>query len=237
MNVTPLRLPLSATSLDDVAAAVHTPTDRDRGCAVLLAGGAGGDLDAAPLVGLATTLAELGATVVRVNLPHHEAGRRAPKADRSVAPYAQLLEAARAEVAPGAVWLAGGKSYGGRVATLACAERRLAVAGLLLHGYPLHPPGKPDQLRVEHWPQIDVRTLFLQGERDTFGTPAELAGHVTKLPRRATVLPVTGGDHSLDVAGVHAADGVRRSATEVVAQLAEPIGTWLDEVLAEDGAR
>lgn len=233
MSVEPIRLPVDATTLDEVSAAVHRP-GTDRGRAVLLAPGAGGDLDGAPLVGLATVLADLGTTVVRVNLPHHEAGRRAPKAERSIAPYAQLLSAARERVAPGAVWFAGGKSYGGRVATLAAAEGTLDVAGLLLHGYPLHPPGKPDQLRTDHWPQIGVRTLFLQGERDTFGGPGELEPHLTKLPRRATVVAVAGGDHSLDVAGVHAPDGVKRAAAEVVAQLADRIGAWLDEVAAEE---
>ena len=78
-----------------------------------------------------------------------------------------------------------------------------------------------------------MRTLFLQGERDAFGGPAELDPQLTKLPRRATVIAVAGGDHSLDVAGVHAPDGVRRPAAEVLSRLAEPIGSWLDEVAAE----
>lgn len=233
MSIDRISLPVPATTVDEVDAAVHRPTVADRGRAVLLAPGAGGGLDGVALTGLAETLAGLGCTVVRINLPHHQAGRRAPRADRSVVAFAQLLDAARSEVAPGAVWFAGGKSYGGRVATMAAAEVELGVAGLLLHGYPLHPPGKPEQLRVDHWPQVPVRTLFLQGERDTFGTPTELDPHLTKLPRRATVLAVAGGDHSLDVAGVHAPDGVRRPAAEVVARLAEPIGAWLDEVAAE----
>lgn len=236
MSVQRITLPVPATTVDEVDAAVHRPASTDRGRAVLLAPGAGGDLDGVALTGLAETLADLGCTVVRINLPHHQAGRRAPRADRSVPAYAQLLDAARAEVAPDAVWFAGGKSYGGRVATMAVAETDLGVAGLLLHGYPLHPPGKPDQLRVDHWPQVPVRTLFLQGERDTFGTPSELEPHLTKLPRRATVLAVPGGDHSLDVAGVHVPDGVKRPAAEVVSRLAEPIEAWLAEVAAEVAA-
>src|SRR5690606_37833056 len=116
---------------------------------------------------------------------------------------------ARARVPSAQMWVAGGKSYGGRVASLAAVDDGLDVVGLIMHGYPLHPPGKPDQLRVDHWHRVTVPVLFLQGSRDTFGSPAELDEHLTKLPRRASVVTVKDGDHSLDVAGVHAPDGVR----------------------------
>jgi uncharacterized protein len=232
--VTSLRLPVVSARVDSVQAAVHEPTgDATDGLAVLLVPGAGGDLDGAPLIGLAALFADLGVTAVRANLPHHEAGRRAPRADRAVPGFRQVFDAARDEVAPGAHWLTGGKSYGGRVATLAAAEGGLDAVGLVLHGYPLHPPGKPDQLRVEHWPQVRLKTLFLQGSRDAFGPAAELEPHLTKLPRRATLLTVQGGDHSLDVAGVHAPDGVRRSASEVLARLAAPVGVWLRGLLSD----
>ncbi len=235
MNVRELHVPTGSATAETVTAAVHEPTPEavTAGFAAMLAPGAGGDLDGAPLVGLASVLADLGVTTVRVNLPHHEAGARAPRADRSVGPFGRIFDAVREEVAPGATWLAGGKSYGGRVATLASAERVVRTGGLILHGYPLHPPGKPDRLRVEHWPQVPVNTLFLQGSRDAFGTADEIEAHVTKLPRRATVLRVDGGDHSLDVAGVHAPDGVRRPAVEVVERLAEPIGAWLRGLLSD----
>ncbi len=234
MSVRAIQLSTGSTSVEAVTAAVHAPTGSvTSGFAALLTPGAGGDLDGAALTGLATVLADVGVMVVRANLPHHEAGRRAPRADRAVNALARIVESARAEVAPDATWLVGGKSYGGRVATLASAERAIEVGGLILHGYPLHPPGKPDQLRVEHWPQVPVKTLFLQGSRDAFGTPDELETHVTKLPRRSTIVRVPGGDHSLDVAGIHAPDGVRRSADEVLARLAEPIGAWLRGLLSD----
>lgn len=233
MNVRQMQVPTGSATAEAVTAAVHEPTPGavTSGFAALLAPGAGGDLDGAALKGLAMVLADLGVSAVRVNLPHHEAGTRAPRADRSVGPFSRIFDAVREEVAPEATWLAGGKSYGGRVATLASADGAVRTGGLILHGYPLHPPGKPDQLRVEHWPQVPVKTLFLQGSRDTFGTADEVEAHVTKLPRRATVVRVEGGDHSLDVAGVHAPDGVRRPAAEVVARLAGPIGAWLRGLL------
>lgn len=71
----------------------------------------------------------------------------------------------------------GGRSFGGRACSVAAAEG-LPVAGLLLLSYPLHPPGKPDKLRVDHFAQIDVPTLFISGEKDPFGRPAEFDEHV-----------------------------------------------------------
>ncbi|MEX1177641.1 MAG: alpha/beta family hydrolase [Nitriliruptor sp.] len=219
-------LELTEAPVAAVSAAVHRPDDPS-GLAVLLTPGAGGSFEGAPLTGLADVLASLGCTVVRANLPHHQLGRRAPRAETAVAGYRAVLAAARAQVDPGATWVAGGKSYGGRVATLAAVDGDLDVAGLILHGYPLHPPGKPEQLRVDHWHRVPVPVLFLQGSRDTFGSGAELDEHLTKLPRRATLITVEGGDHSLDVAGVHAPDGVRRPAAEVIARLSDRIEVWL----------
>jgi uncharacterized protein len=225
-EVTDVRLPLADAAVEAVSAAVHTPSSVSAP-SVLLTPGAGGSFEGGPLTGLAEVLASLGCTVVRANLPHHELERRAPRAEASVPGFRAVLAAARDHVGAGGPWVAGGKSYGGRVATLAAVDGDIDVVGLVLHGYPLHPPGKPDQLRVDHWHRVPVPVLFLQGSRDTFGSAEELEPHLTKLPRRATLLAVPGGDHSLDVAGVHAPDGVRRPAAEVLARLAEPIGAWV----------
>lgn len=235
-EVTGTTLALADVAVDHVNAAVHRPVEPSEGPAtsgdlpaVLLTPGAGGTYGGGPLTALADVFASLGCTVVRANLPHHELGRRAPRAEASVPAFAALLDAARAHIGGDRPWIAGGKSYGGRVATMAAADG-LDVVGLVLHGYPLHPPGKPDRLRVDHWPRVTVPVLFLQGGRDPFGSPAELEPHLGALPSGATVVGVDGGDHSLDVAGIHAPDGVRRSAAEVLARLAEPIGAWLDGV-------
>lgn len=216
-----------------VSAAVHEPVGERTGPSVLLTPGAGGSFEGTALTGLADVLAAHGCTVVRANLPHHELGRRAPRAEASVPALHALLQAARDLVGDAAPWVAGGKSYGGRVATLAAVDGQLDVAGLIAHGYPLHPPGKPDQLRVDHWHRVPVPVLFLQGSRDSFGSAAEVEEHLTKLPRRATLLTVEGGDHSLDVAGVHAPDGVRRPAAEVLDRLGDRIGSWLRSLTEE----
>jgi predicted alpha/beta-hydrolase family hydrolase len=232
VSTRPLTLALEGAPAPEVSAALHEPDDAT-GPAVLLTPGAGGSYEGSALAGLADVFCQLGCTVVRANLPHHQLGRRAPRAEASVAGFCALLEAAQGQVDAPRGWVAGGKSYGGRVASLAAVDGDLDVTGLVFLGYPLHPPGKPDQLRVDHWHRVPSPALFLQGTRDPFGSAGEVEAHLTKLRRRATLLAVEGGDHSLDVAGVHAPDGVRRPASEVLARLAGPIATWL-RVLSED---
>gem|GEM_PF-4546522 len=153
MNIERIVLPVDDPASDQVTAAVHRPTrsTRRKGRSVLLAPGAGGDLDGDGLTALAETLAAVGCTVVRANLPYREAGRRAPRAERSVPGLRSVLAAARESVGDPRPWVLGGKSYGGRVASMVVAAGEPA-AGLLFYGYPLHPPGKPDRPRVEHWP-------------------------------------------------------------------------------------
>lgn len=221
-----LRLAVDDPMVDDVTAVVHTPRKRS-GTAVLLAHGAGGTLETPGLIGLAEVIAHAGHTAVRVNLPYREAGRRgSPRADRTVDPYREVARAAAAAV-PADRWVLGGKSYGGRVASMAVAAGHEAV-GVLCYGYPLHPPGKPENLRVEHWPEVMAPVLILQGERDTFGTPDEFTAHLGKFPRRITMVVVEGGDHSCKVAGKNAPDGRPRKEAVAIAEHAVSIGAWLD---------
>jgi len=215
--------------VDAVSGVVHRPSRPTRP-AVLLVHGAGGDLDDPGLVGLADGIAAAGHLVVRANLPFREAGRRAaPRADRSV-PGVHALAASVRALAPRTPWVVGGKSYGGRVASMAVAEG-LRAAGLLLYSYPLHPPGKPENIRVAHWPDISVPCMFLQGDRDPFGTVEELQGQLRRLPRRARVRVVQGGNHSLQVTGKYAADGTPRPAGEVTRALGPEVADWLAHVL------
>lgn len=90
----------------------------------------------------------------------------------------------------------GGRSYGGRVASLAAADSANDFAGLLLFAYPLHRPGFPQQLRTEHWPRIRCPVLIVQGESDPFGSPDELRREVGKL-REVRVVMLRGTGHSL----------------------------------------
>lgn len=221
-----VRLPVEDPTVDAVTAAVHRP-EQVSGHAVLLAPGAGGDLDGDGLVALAGVLADLGHPTVRANLPYREAGRRAaPPADRSVEPYRRVLAAVQAHVGTSQPWILGGKSYGGRVASLAVAQGQPA-AGLLFYGYPLHPPGRPDRLRVEHWPSVTVPCLFLQGDRDPFCRLDLLEANRGKLPRRSTLHVVPGGDHSLRVTAKASPTGRPSGPPATIAELRDGVREWL----------
>lgn len=227
-TVTSLDIAVDDALVETVTAAVHKPRSRS-GLAVLLTHGAGGTLETPGLVGLAETIAGEGHVAVRVNLPHREAGRKSsPRADRVVPAFREVARAVAERVKADA-WVHGGKSYGGRVATMAAAEGTDAV-GLLCYGYPLHPPGKPEKLRVDHWPDVDVPVGILQGSRDSFGTPEELEAHLGKFPRRSTLIVVEGGDHSCKVPGKHAPDGRPRNEAAAIAEQHVRLGAWLDSL-------
>ena len=115
----------------------------------------------------------------------------------------------------------GGKSMGGRIATqVAAVDRDGAIAGLVLLGYPLHPPGRPDRRRDAHLPTVKRPMLFVQGSRDAFGTPRELEPVLARLEPGATLHVVEGGDHSFKRPGRDAAvqaaiyDDVQRTIAE-----------------------
>jgi hypothetical protein len=201
-----------------------------RGLSVALTHGAGGDVHGAGLQALAQGLAALGHTVVRFNLPYREAGRSSPPAaEKSVPGYREGFEAARARIGDERPWAAGGKSYGGRVASLAVAEG-MEAAALVFYGYPLHPPGKPESLRVAHWPAIKVPCLFLEGTQDPFCNLDLLREHLPSLGGPATLHVVEGGDHSLQVRASSSPDGRPLSPARVMAGLAPVVSSWLDSV-------
>lgn len=147
----------------------------------------------------------------RVDFPYRKAGRKAP--DR--APV--LLQAVRDELASiDEPLVIGGRSMGGRICSMVAAgadgaPRPEQLKGLVLISYPLHPPGKPDRLRVEHLPDIDVPTLFVSGDRDAFGAPDELRRWTATMPKRAKVrhLFVEGRGHGLEGADHTIAGAVR----------------------------
>jgi len=163
---------------------------------LLLTPGAGRGRDHHTLVALEAGLAPR--PVARVDFPYRQAGRRAP--DRAPTLVASVVDAARglAErlgVDTGSLVL-GGRSMGGRMCSMAVAEG-LDAAGLVLLSYPLHPPGKPERLRVEHLPALDVPCLFVSGTRDPFGTPAELEAATAAIPGPVTHVWLEGGRHDV----------------------------------------
>jgi predicted alpha/beta-hydrolase family hydrolase len=165
---------------------------------LLLTPGAGADRNQSALVAIDERLSALGVAVDRMDFPYRLAGRKAP--DRppvlleAVRAGAAAL-AARTGLAPERIAL-GGRSMGGRICSIAVAEGLPALA-LVLVSYPLHPPGKPDQLRTEHFPRLKVPCLFVSGTRDAFGSPAELEAATAAIPGPVTHHFLEGGDHGL----------------------------------------
>jgi predicted alpha/beta-hydrolase family hydrolase len=166
---------------------------------VLLYPGAGTGCDHPSLV---ATERRLGASalVERRDFPYRRSGRKAP--DRAP----KLMAAIRDDLAGfsrrrGPVVM-GGRSMGGRMTTMVAADVDDAgpvarLAGLVLICYPLHPPGKPDNLRVEHLPDIDVPCLFISGTRDPFGAPDELERWTATIPAPVEHHWIEGGRHDL----------------------------------------
>lgn len=138
----------------------------------------------------------------RVDFPYRRAGRKAP--DRAPVLMAAVRDELDSLAADEPVVL-GGRSMGGRICSMVAAGADGApppagLRGLVLISYPLHPPGKPDRLRVEHLPDIAVPTLFVSGDRDAFGTPDELQRWTATMPKKAKVrhLFVEGRGHGLE---------------------------------------
>ena len=163
--------------------------------AVLLAHGAGADMNAATLTIIADALADAKVPSLRFNFPYRAAGRRGP--DRPPVLEAAVREAvdelARRTKLPPDRLVLGGRSMGGRICSMVAADT--GALGLVLLGYPLHPPGKATQLRVEHFARLRMPTLFVSGTRDAFGTPAELQRHAKKLKGPVSFHWVETGDH------------------------------------------
>lgn len=154
--------------------------------------GAGSDRDHPSLVAIEQAVAPR--PCIRADFPYRRAGRRAP--DR--APV--LVQAVVDEVASlprGSLPVVGGRSMGGRICSLAVADGMVRARGLVLVSYPLHPPGRPDRLRVEHFERIEVPCLFVHGTNDPFGTPDELTSWTERIPAPVDHVFVDGGRHEL----------------------------------------
>ena len=202
--------------------------ERDRvGATLVLAHGAGAGQRSPWIVEFARALSSLGLDIVTFNFLYTEQHRRLP--DRKPlleSCYRAVIDVVRQDLdSARAALVIGGKSMGGRIATqIAAADPGLDVKGLVLLGYPLHPPGRPDQRRDAHLPAVGRPMLFVQGSRDAFGTPIELAPVLETFTRRATLHTVEGGDHSFTVARDRTRqaavyDEVQRTITEWIRAL------------------
>jgi predicted alpha/beta-hydrolase family hydrolase len=168
---------------------------------LVLAHGAGAGQQHPFMVAVARGLSARGTPVVTFDFPYMRQRRGVPdKASVLEASFREAVAAAL-EWHPAPHVFIGGKSMGGRMATHLAAQGLANLAGVVALGYPLHPPGKPAQQRSAHLPAITVPVLIVQGERDAFGTPAELAPVVQTMKAPVTVHAVASADHSLTVRG------------------------------------
>jgi len=181
---------------------LHSPASPN-GDALILTHGAGSNSTAPLLVVLSETFAGHGYVVLRCDLPFRQERRTGPpfpgNAERDRAGLRNAVAVLRKNVA-GRIFL-GGHSYGGRQATMLCAVEPNLVSGLLLLSYPLHPPRKPEQLRIQHLPNLRAPSLFVHGTRDPFGTVEEITKALQLIPAKTELMKVEGAGHDLGFKG------------------------------------
>jgi predicted alpha/beta-hydrolase family hydrolase len=188
---------------------------------ILLAHGAGAPMDSASMAAAAKALAGAGLRIARFEFGYMasrrtEAGRKPPPRAETLMPE---YKAAVAQLAAAGPLIIGGKSMGGRVASMIADELqvRREIVGLLCLGYPFHPPAKPEQLRTKHLAALQTPTLIVQGTRDEFGTREEVAGY--QLSGSIELFWLEDGDHDLkprkSVSGFSAADHLKAMSDKV----------------------
>jgi len=209
---------------DDGVTEFQGPRGADR--AVLLAHGAGSGRRAPVLVAVADALAAVGIPSLRFDYPYRAAGRRAPDrppvlAAATRAAAAELAE--RAGVDPARLVL-GGRSMGGRVCSLVAADPEAPVPtlGLLLLGYPLHPAGKPDRRRDDHFGSLTMPVCFISGTRDALAPQAALTQSIHKVPGPVTLHWLESADH-----GYRPLKASGRTSDDVIAEVVETSVTWV----------
>lgn len=212
---TPLTIPVGETEVS----ALHIRSGKPW-ATLAVAHGAGAGMEHPFLQGFANAMADEGVSTLRFNFPYREAGRRFPdRPPAAIATWRAAMDTA-AGLSDGEPLWAAGKSFGGRMASMAVAEG-MPARGLVYLGYPLHAPGKPEKLRDEHLYGVTVPMLFLQGTRDTFATKELLESVVAKIGSTATLQWCEDADHSFAV------KGLKRGAAEVGASLAPAVARFL----------
>lgn len=208
--------------LDAIAGVAHQPANTPLGV-VVLTHGAGGSRESPLLIAICEQWAARGWLAIRYNLPYRRRRATGPPSRSTAADRAGVIEAitlARSVVdaAGGGPVIAGGHSYGGRLTSIAVAGDDVELDTLTLFSYPLHPPGKPDRLRTEHFGAIAVPTVFTHGTADPFGNIPELLAAARLIPAATEIVEITGARHdlasqTLDVPALAVDAALRRSGT------------------------
>lgn len=191
------------TSLDpQVSGFLHRPS-APSGDGLVLTHGVGSNSRAPLLVALAEAFAAAGFAVLRCDLPYRQSRSFGPPRPGDAAHDREGLKNSVSvlhKLASGRHFL-GGHSYGGRQSTMLCADEPGLAEGLLLLSYPLHPPRKPEQLRVQHLPKLQTPALFVHGTRDPFGSPEEMESALSMIPAKTQLLKIEGAGHDLGFKG------------------------------------
>ena len=229
----PDRFQIEIAPSQDVTAINYPAAAANRaGVTLILGHGAGAGQTSRFMVDFATALAERGIDIVTFNFLYTEHGRRIPDPNaRLESCWRAVIDAVRGRMSGGTAKLAiGGKSMGGRIASQVAAGDVGGLSGLVFLGYPLHPPGRPDRPRAAHLSSVKAPTLFVQGSRDPFGTPAELQPILGQLSALAELFVVEGGDHSFKVP-----KNAGATQQDVFRAIQDRIDTWLRAIItAED---
>jgi predicted alpha/beta-hydrolase family hydrolase len=201
--------------------------EKPRGARALyvLAHGAGAGMRHRFLQAVAESLAERKVATFRYEFPYMAAGRGRPDAPAILQQTVrEAVEAARKQ-APGLPLIAGGKSLGGRMTSLAASSEPLpGVAGLAFLGFPLHAPGRVSEKRAEHLEAVTVPMLFIQGTRDALADLDRIQAVCARLGSQATLHVVQDGDHSFNVR-----KRTGRSPSEVLADIADTVASWSEK--------
>ena len=209
---------------DDHTRAVFGPARRATGTLFVFAHGAGGHRDDKSMLALDALLRDRGIDTVRFNFVYREKGSRRPdRMPQLEQCIAAVVDRARSEVQP-ARTLIGGRSMGGRAASMLAAQD-FNCNGLLLFAYPLHPAGAPEKLRDQHLPRIAVPTLCFNGTRDPLCRP-DLMRHVLELVgSNWTMHWLRDADHSF-----HVLRASGRTDAEVLSEMGDTIDAWLPKL-------
>ena len=211
---------------DAETSAIYEPASSELDVATFVAAhGAGGSMSDRSMLAVANALRARGVGVVRFNFLYKEKGSGRPDPmPKLMATVTAVVERARAELGNPRPLIIGGRSMGGRAASMLAAEG-FPADGLLLLAYPLHPPGKPDQLRDAHLPRIAMPVLCFNGTRDDFCTPALMERAITTVTAPWEMRWLEGADHSF-----HVLKSSGRNDAAVLSEVAETSARWLAEL-------
>ena len=205
---------------DQTTVAWDPATRGNSGVVFVCAHGAGGQMNDRSIVAVTRALRERGIGTVRFNFLYRERGSGRPDPmPRLIDCFDAVVASVRERVQP-ATLLLGGRSMGGRAASMMVAAGA-ACDGLLLLAYPLHPPGQPGKLRVEHLPRISVPVLCINGTRDPFCDPALMERTLSGLGTNWQMLWLNGADHSF-----HVLKSSGRNDAAVLDEVATTVAEW-----------